>query len=151
MRFAACDSSPQTSLAGDAATQWLPITISNCVGAGKFLGVQRIFTHKLANLPEKNSIRKSDLQKKSFHVILSAIFAQVFKVLLRFSGILWRFSEILPKFLPNQNFWRCDCTPCTPTSYTSDDKTHCFIVYCLKRNRWMCGNASASTSFKNQL
>jgi len=35
----------------------------------------------------------------------------------RFSGILPGFSEILPKFLTNQNFWRCACTPCTPASY----------------------------------
>jgi len=31
-----------------------------------------------------------------------------------------KFIEILPKFLTNQNFWGCTCTPCTPTSYTTD-------------------------------
>jgi len=26
---------------------------------------------------------------------------------------------ILPGFSPNQTFWGCGCTPCTPASYTN--------------------------------
>ena len=41
------------------------------------------------------------------------------KFLPRFTRILPEFSEILPEFSPNQNVWRCTCTPCTPASYTT--------------------------------
>jgi len=58
--------------------------------------------------------------KKALLVILGAIFAQIFRGLLKFSGILWRFSEIFPRFSPNQNFWRCAWCTCTPAFYTSD-------------------------------
>jgi len=107
---------------------WRHLCYRNCnsVGAGRFLGVRRIFAQILVNVPEKIIHKKKWPPKKALHVILSVIFAHIFKVLLRFSGILWMFSEILPrfpqilpKFSPNQNFWRCICTPCTSTSYTS--------------------------------
>jgi len=28
--------------------------------------------------------------------------------------------EILPKFATKQSFWEYACTPCTPSSYTTD-------------------------------
>jgi len=72
------------------------------------------------NLPEKNlghflceHILKptffwDDLQKEYWAPFLSS-----------FSGMLRRFSKILPGFSPNQNIWGSACTPCTPASYTT--------------------------------
>jgi len=72
------------------------------------------------NLPEKNlghflceRILKptffwDDLQKEYWAPFLSS-----------FSGMLRRFSKILPGFSPNQNIWGSACTPCTPASYTT--------------------------------
>jgi len=34
-------------------------------------------------------------------------------------AILRRFSHILPRFSPNQNFWKFACTLCNPASYTT--------------------------------
>jgi len=49
---------------------------------------------------------------------LGTSFARDFKefaqVLIGFA----KFSQILPGFSPNQNFWGCAFTPCTPASYT---------------------------------
>jgi len=45
------------------------------VGAGKFLGVRRIFAQISANLPEKIS-KENGLQKKCLHFHFSAIFAK---------------------------------------------------------------------------
>ena len=102
-------------------------------GAGKFLGLRRIFARISPNLPEKffvqfclqfspTKIMKTffwcDLQKKVFmcffanlgvifwsQTTLGAIYSRIFRNLLRFST--------------NQNFRGCACTPCTPTSNTT--------------------------------
>jgi len=82
--------------------------------------------------------KKTDLQKKALHVNSGAIFqmkACWAPFLLIFSESLGRFTEIFPgfqrifpgcywffpEFSPNQNFWGCGCTSCTPASYTSVD------------------------------
>jgi len=90
------------------------------IGAGKILGVRMIFALILLTCPKKSI--KSDLQKKFFVFFwlpLGAIFAHIFRHLLRFSWILWRFSEISPRFprifpgfSPNQN---CSFAPPPPT------------------------------------
>jgi len=56
--------------------------------AGTFFGLRRIFARILPNLPEKSSIKKRPPKRKLLHVILGAIFARIFRSLLRFSGIL---------------------------------------------------------------
>jgi len=40
-------------------------------------------------------------------------------VLLIKEAVLPNLFEILPKFLTNQNFSGCTCTPCTSSSYTT--------------------------------
>jgi len=49
----------------------------------------------------------------------SRILSRYLGILFGFSGILPKFLGILPGFSPNQNFWRCAWTPCTPASYTT--------------------------------
>ena len=93
-------------------------------GAGTFFGVRRILPEFSQTYQKKNSIKMWPPKRKLFKLVwapLGAIIAHIFRSLLRFSGILWGLSEILPRFprifpgfLPNQNFWGCACTLCTP-------------------------------------
>ena len=104
------------------------------VGAGKFWGWGGIWPNcpKLA----RKYFKKWPLTKNSsFHFGRYlfqikgcwATFLLMFSgSLLRCSWSLWRFSDILPRFWgilpgfsPNQNFWGCACTPCSPASYTT--------------------------------
>jgi len=103
--------------------QKVPKSVVVQQGAGKFLGMRRIFARILANLPEKKLRPPKQKVFMFFWAPLGDIFAHIFKGLLRFSGSLWRFSEILPwfpriflGFSTNQNFWWCAFTP---TSYIS--------------------------------
>jgi len=96
------------------------------VGAGKFLGVQRI---------KKNS--SCHFGRHVFQIkACCAPYLLIFSGSLhRFSRNLWRFSEILPGFYrilpgfsPNQNFWGCACTPCAPASCTSEYRNYIFAT-----------------------
>ena len=98
------------------------------VGAGKFLGVRKIFARISPIVPEKFS------EEESLHVIFSNQttlgpifarilrkfaqifrgFAQVFTDFAQISTDLPIFSGILPGFSPDQNFWGCACTPAPP-------------------------------------
>jgi len=49
----------------------------------------------------------------------SGILRRFSQILSRFLRILPGFSGILPGFSPNQKFWECACTSCTPASYTT--------------------------------
>jgi len=87
------------------------------------LGMQRIFARNSSNLPEK-FVRNICLQifshkdhqdiflvwppKKGLHVFFCKRWAPFFPW---FSGILLKFSEILPGFSTNKNFWGYSCTP----------------------------------------
>ena len=105
------------------------------------LGVRSIFARIYPNLPENvwaifcalhEDRILDDLQKNVFMwlwVPFSQIKARRAPFLLaflgslpRFSGILRRFSQISPGFSPNQIFWGCACTPCTPASCTTELK-----------------------------
>jgi len=62
------------------------------VGAGKFLGVLRIFPNSRKLVRKNNPIRKSDLQKKLFLLFwapFGAMFAHIFTV---FPGTIMRFG-----------------------------------------------------------
>jgi len=95
--------------------------------------VLRIFAGILPNLPKK--LHKKLPPKKALHVILGdaghlfrsyfQVFPQIFrdfvKVFTDFAQSSTDFARILRDFariLPNQNFWWCACTLCTPTSCT---------------------------------
>jgi len=74
-----------------------------------------IFAQIYLNSPEKK-------QKKRLHFDVGCHFCEInahTAILRRYSHILPKFLQILPGFSPNQNLWGCDCTPCTPASYTS--------------------------------
>jgi len=113
------------------------------VGAGKFLGVHRIFAWISPNFPEiflghfcANIFRWRPFfgmtSKKVFmwfctcwapffsnQSTLGAIFVHIFWDFAKVSNflqILPRFPWILPGFSPNQNFWGCAFTP---TAYTT--------------------------------
>jgi len=45
------------------------------VGAGKFLGMRRMFAQISPNLPEKNSKKKRSSKKTAFHFILGDFFS----------------------------------------------------------------------------
>jgi len=64
------------------------------VGAGKFLGVRRIFAQITPNLPEKNS-KENDLQKTTtFHFMLGVFF----QIKALQAPSLSKFPPNLPKF-----------------------------------------------------
>ena len=107
---------------------WRHLCLLNCnsVGAGKLCGVRRIFSRILANLPEKKFHKKNWPQQKSSSCYFGRHFCSYFhcfaKIFRNFVKVFRDFAQIssgLPKFSPNQNFWRCACPPCTPTSHTS--------------------------------
>jgi len=52
-------------------------------------------------------------------VFLCKPWAPFFEVKQRWAIFLPGFSGLLPRFLANQNFWGCACSPCTPTSNTT--------------------------------
>jgi len=118
------------------------------VGAGKFLGVGRNLAQISPNFPEtflcafcpqifshknhEHLLVWCDLQKShnmffcnrwapffKSQTTLCAIFALIFRDFLECSDVLPKISGILPKFLTNQNFWGCACTP---ASYTTAAK-----------------------------
>jgi len=93
------------------------------VGAGKFLGVRRIFlkypqtrpksfcaifAHKFS--PTKIMKMFSGVtSKKSLNVFFCKPLVPFFEVKERWLLFLPGFSGILPRFSANQNFWRCAC------------------------------------------
>ena len=121
------------------------------VGAGKYLGVRRIFAQISPNLPKNfwatfsANISHED-QKNDIHVILQTLRNSFFKsnhigcnfcsyfegVYPDFLGFCKGFNRfcpdlygffpgILPGFSPNKNFWGCTFTPCNPASYTTGE------------------------------
>ena len=111
------------------------------MGEGKVLGVRRIFARISSNLPEtfcavnlclqifshknREDIFWYDL-KKGLHVFSTNVDRHFLKsknflapFLPRLSGTLLRFSEILPGFSTNQNFWECACTPAAYNTFNS--------------------------------
>jgi len=83
----------------------------------QILKVRRIFVRISPNLPEK-LLCDFCLQKISHkdHEDLFLVWPPKRGL---FSGILPKFSRILPGFSTNQNFWGCACIPYTLASYTS--------------------------------
>jgi len=76
---------------------WRHLCYLNCnsVGAGRFLGVWRIFAQILVNVPEKIIHKKKWPPKKALHVILSVIFAQIFR---NFMNVFGDFTQISSDF-----------------------------------------------------
>jgi len=82
------------------------------VGAGKFLGVRRIFSQISPNFPE-NIPKKMASKEKRLHFDFNRYFCKI-----KEHAAIWRrYSQILPKF-PNifcpdfyKKFWGCACTP----------------------------------------
>ena len=118
------------------------------VGAGKFLGVRRIFARITLKLPKtflgyfscENFLMRPYFRwpKKSLQYDFEHHFFQIkarpAPFLPRFPCIFRGFSGILPGFSPNQNFWGCACNPCTPAFCTT------------YRNLWNCLGASNETT-----
>jgi len=109
---------------------------------------EKILGHFLCEYFLMKTGLSDDLQKQGLYVILGAIFsnqstlgaifnpiswdfAQIFrdfaKVFTDFTQISTDFSGILPEFSPNQNFWGCASTLCTPTSYTTGSTSNAVI------------------------
>jgi len=60
--------------------------------------------------------------------ILSAIFSSqstLGAIFARISGSLPRIPQMLPRFSPDEKFWVCAWTPCTPASYTTALSRNC--------------------------
>ena len=92
------------------------------VGAGKIFGVRMIFARILPNLLEKLHEKwPTKMLFMLFWTPLGAIFAHIFRHLPRFSGILWRFSEIFAQISTDFSriFTKSKLFVCTPASYTS--------------------------------
>jgi len=123
----------QQDVLSTSCTQTLPVISSwlmlDCmgVGAGKFLGVRRIFARILPNLPGKTP-KKVTSKKISCHFgrhffpikVCRASFLLVFtRVCSYFQGFCESFQRFCPDFRgfsPNQ---KCARIPCTPAAYTS--------------------------------
>jgi len=98
--------------------------------AGTFLELRRIFARISPNLPDKffvqllptNSLPQRSLKPflvwppKKVFMCFCKPWGPFFEVKQRLASFLHGFSEMLPRFSANQNFWECACTPCTPIS-----------------------------------
>ena len=80
----------------------------------QIFGGAKNFCPNFWKLARKKLHKKKWPPKKSFPVFLGAIFAQIFKVLLRFSEILWKFSKICPNFFQIKTLWGAIAPPAHP-------------------------------------